>query len=92
MTITKKASLITKLVVLALLIYLATTLLNLRGQINAARADQSGLSQQVAEQSEKNAELSDAIENSDDPDRIAAVARDKLGLVKPGEKVFIYTK
>ncbi len=92
MTITRKASLITKLVVLALLIYLATTLLNLRGQINAARADQSGLSQQVAEQSEKNAELSDAIENSDDPDRIAAVARDKLGLVKPGEKVFIYTK
>lgn len=92
MTITKKASLITKLVVLALLIYLATTLLNLRGQINAARADQSGLSQQVAEQSGKNAELSDAIENSDDPDRIAAVARDKLGLVKPGEKVFIYTK
>jgi len=92
MTITKKASLITKLVVLALLIYLATTLLNLRGQINAARADQSGLNQQVAEQSEKNAELSDAVENSDDPDRIAAVARDKLGLVKPGEKVFIYTK
>lgn len=92
MTITKKASLITKLVVLALLIYLATTLLNLRGQINTARAEQSDLNRQVTEQSEKNAELSDAIENSDDPDRIAAVARDKLGLIKPGEKIFIYTK
>ena len=65
---TKKASLLTKLVVLALLIGAATGLLN---QVNA--------------------DLSDAVENSDDPDRQADIARGKLGLVEPGEYIFRFT-
>ena len=71
---TKKASLLTKLVVLALLIGAATGLLNLRQQILTANAD-----------------LSDAVENSDDPDRQADIARGKLGLVEPGEYIFRFT-
>ena len=82
---TKKAGLLTKVVVLALLIYMATALLNLQGQI------QEALSQQVAEQTQINAELAEDVANPDDPDRIADIARDKLGLVAPGEKVFIIT-
>ncbi len=87
----KKAGILTKVVVLALLIYLATTLLNLHGQITEARAQRDALTQQVATQSQRNSELADAVENSDDPDRIADVARNKLGLVEPGEKVFVFT-
>lgn len=88
---TKKAGILTKLVVLALLVYLATTLLNLRSQIQAAQTERDTLTQQVEAQTQRNAELSAAVKDSDDPDRIADAAREKLGLVEPGEKVFVFT-
>ena len=86
---TKKASLLTKLVVLALLIGAATGLLNLRQQILTAQSDLAEA--QVAAQKQVNADLSDAVENSDDPDRQADIARGKLGLVEPGEYIFRFT-
>ena len=68
---TKKAGLLTKVVVLALLIYMATALLNLQGQIQEAQAQRDTLSQQVAEQTQINAELAEDVANPDDPDRIS---------------------
>lgn len=88
---TKKAGLLTKIVVLALLIYMATALLNLQGQLKTARAEQDSLSRQLTAQTQTNADLADAVADPDDPDRIADIARDKLGLVAPGEKVFVVT-
>lgn len=88
---TKKAGLLTKIVVLALLIYLATTLLELQGQIKATRAQRDALNQQVEDLSRRNQQLSDAVDNSDDPLRMQEAARDRLGLVEPGEKVFVFT-
>ncbi|WP_294473583.1 septum formation initiator family protein [uncultured Intestinimonas sp.] len=88
---TKKAGLLTKLVVLALLIYLAVSLLNLQGRIRETQAQRDSLSRQVAEQTQVNADLAEDVANPDDPERIADIARDKLGLVAPGEKVFIIT-
>ena len=63
---TKKAGLLTKIVVLALLIYLATSLLNLQGQIASAQAERDDLSRQVAAQTQANADLADDVENSGD--------------------------
>ena len=77
---TKKASLLTKLVVL-----------NLRQQILTAQSDLAEAEAQVAAQKQVNADLSDAVENSDDPDRQADIARGKLGLVEPGEYIFRFT-
>lgn len=88
---TKKAGILTKLVVLALLVYLATTLLNLRSQIQSVQTERDTLTQQVADQNQRNAELGAAVKDSDDPERIADAAREKLGLVEPGEKVFVFT-
>ena len=88
---TKKAALLTKLVVLALLIGAATGLLNLRQQILTAQSDLAEAEAQVAAQKQVNADLSDAVENSDDPDRQADIARGKLGLVEPGEYIFRFT-
>lgn len=88
---TKKAGLLTKLVVLALLIYLATSLLDLQGRIRETQAERDALSRQVAEQTQVNADLAEDVANPDDPDRIADIARDKLGLVVPGEKVIVIT-
>ncbi|WP_186565737.1 septum formation initiator family protein [Lawsonibacter celer] len=88
---TKKAGILTKLVVLALLIAAATALLNLRSQILTAQKDLAEAQAQVAAQTQVNADLADAVENSDDPERQADIARSKLGLVAPGERVFYFT-
>ena len=87
----KKASLLTKLVILALLIGTATGLLTMRSQLQAAQADLAAAQQQVEGQEQINADLADAVENSGDPDRQADLAREKLGLVEPGEYVFQFT-
>ena len=87
----KKASLLTKLVVLALLIGTATGLLTMRSQLQTAQADLADAQRQVEEQKQVNADLADAVENSGDPDRQTDIARDKLGLVEPGEYVFYFT-
>ena len=87
----KKASLLTKFVILTLLIGTATGLLAMRSQLQTAQADLAATQKQVEEQKQINADLADAVENSGDPERQADLARDKLGLVEPGEYVFQFT-
>jgi len=84
----KRAGFLTKIVVLALLIYMATSLLDLRGQIQAAQDQRDILAQQVADQRLANQDLADAIEHSDDPEMLEQVARDK-GYVKQDEILYI---
>ena len=81
----KRAGLLTKVVVMVLLIYMATALLDLHGQIQTIQVERN---QQVAAQQLENQQLANAIENSDDPDMLESVARDK-GYVKSGETLYI---
>ena len=83
-----RASLLTKIVILALLIIVAISLLEFSSRMDQVQAQKQYLARQVAAQTQVNADLKDAIEHSNDPDRIADVARDKLGLVAPGEIIF----
>ena len=87
----KKAGLLTKVVIFALLIYMTGTLMSMHGRIAEAQANVELLQQQVESQHQRNAELLDAIENSDDPDHRKDTARQRLGLLEPGEKVFYFT-
>ena len=84
----KKAGFLTKIIVLVLLVYMATTLLNLRTQLQAYLAEKDALAAQVTQIAQQNAQLSDSIQNKDDPAVLEAVARDK-GFVKAGEKLFV---
>ena len=84
----KRASFLTKLVVLALLIYMATSLLGLRAQLQTYLEKKDALTGQIAQIKQENARLSEAIENKDDPDVLESVARDK-GYVKSDERLFI---
>ena len=88
---TKRAGLVTKLVVLAMLVFVASALLNLRTQIQSAQADLAQLQAEKAEQEQTNADLRDAVENSDDPQRQMEIARSKLGLVAPGDQIIEFT-
>ena len=87
----KRAGLLTKIVILAALVYAAISMLNLRTKIAAAEADRNALKAQVAQQAVTNKALSDDIARSTDPDKLEEIARNKLGLVVPGEKVFYDT-
>ncbi len=88
----KKASMFTKLAVLALVIYATVTLVSMRGKIEAAQAVRDDLQQQINDLAVSNAELEYDIEHSTDPDTIEDIAREKLGLTMPGEKVFLDTE
>ena len=64
----KRASFLTKIVVLVLLIYLATSLLDLRGQILSLQGQLAEKETQAAALRQENEEKSYAIENSTDPE------------------------
>lgn len=84
----KRAGMITKIVVIVLMIYMTTSLLDLRTQIESAQDQRELLAAQVAAQKLDNQQLAEAIENSDDPDMLESVAREK-GYVKPGETLYV---
>lgn len=87
----KRSSFLTKLVVVTLIIAASVTLLRMQGQIQQAQAELEEARIQVARQIQRNADLQDAVDHSDDPQRQADIAREELGLVSPGEKVIIFT-
>ena len=82
-----RSKLLTKIVVFALIIYAGISLINLRGRIETVREELQVVRRAVAEQEHTNSELEYQIENRNDPDVKAAIARANLGLVFPGEIV-----
>ena len=84
----KRAGFLTKIVVLALLIYLATSLLDLRSQIRETESLRNSLAEKVRSVELEHRRLSDAIADSDDPATMEQVARDK-GYVQQGETLYI---
>ena len=84
----KRASILTKIVILALCAYAVISLLHLKSRLHEAEDYNEGLRQQVVQAEQENAGLRYEIEHSGDDATIEDVAREKLGLVKPGEKIF----
>ena len=84
----KKAGIITKIVIFALIVYASVTLIGLRAKIDDAREDYLAKQEQVTQVESDVAELQYKLDHKDDKDIIAGVARDQLNLVEPGEKVF----
>lgn len=87
----KQGGLILRLLLLVLLIYMVITLVRVRGQITTASGDLEQLNAQVSQQIQTNTELSNAIENRDDPNYLKDIARERLGLVSKDDWVFYVT-
>lgn len=83
----KRSSIFMKIVVLALIVYAAISLVSTKNRIAEAEADQAVLQAKVDAALQKNAELEYDIAHAGDPETIASIARSKLGLVMPGEKI-----
>lgn len=88
---TTKASLITKIVIFILVVYLSISLLNLRSRIQNAADHYNDVQSQVVTQNAKNAALEEHIRNSDDNETVLEIAKEKLGLVEEDEVVFYDT-
>ena len=84
----KRAGFLTKMVVLVLLIYMAISLLDLRGKIQDVQDQRDVLARQVTDQRLENQKLEDAIANSSDPEMLEQVARDR-GFVEENETLFV---
>jgi cell division protein FtsB len=56
--------------------------------MNAAKAEQDELRAKITEKEVSNAALEYDIEHSDDDEVIADIARDTLGFIYPGEKIY----
>ncbi len=87
----KRAGIGTKILILVLLAIVATTILSVHAQIQTAQAEKASLTQQVQALKEENAALADDIAHSNDPNYLENIARTELGLLEPGEIVFVDT-
>ncbi len=87
----RKAGILIRIVLVAILIYMIFLLVHVRQQITATQAEIRTLTEEVADQTQTNTELTNAIENRDDPAFLKDVARERLDLVTPNDRVFYIT-
>ena len=84
----KRGSLIAKIFVFAFAAYAAISLISIQIQSSEKRAEIAWLEDRMDLQTQKNASLRGALEAEIDSDYMAAIAREKLGYVMPGESIF----
>ena len=84
----RPSSKLTLLILAILIIGIGVQLRGIYTQLEDARAQEALYAEQLAELQEANARLEEDIANSEDPERIEDIARDELGMVSQGEKIF----
>ena len=87
----RTAGILLRIALVAILIYMIFLLVHVRQQITATPAEIRTLTEEVADQTQTNTELTNAIENRDDPAFLKDVARERLDLVTPNDRVFYIT-
>lgn len=88
----RPAGRLTVLVLAALMAALCIQIFRMNGQIRDARSEEALVAQRLEELQAFNQQLQDDLDNSTDPALIESIARDQLGMVSPGEKVFHISK
>lgn len=83
-----KSGFLTKVVILAMLAAIGWQLYSMQDQLAQAQAERDQYAGKVAEQQRENAALRADIEEGPTEEKLQEIARDELGLVKPGEYVF----
>ena len=86
-----RASLLTKLLIVTLLLGIGWQLMTLQEDVRAAQAEKAQLEAQLLAQRQKNDALAADIAEGNTPEKMEEMARQELGLVYPGERVFYDT-
>ena len=84
----RRARLLSLVVILGMIAYACYALWNMRAKVTQATQTEAELQRQIQQIQEENAALQYAIDNQNDEKTIEDIARDKLGLVMPEEKIF----
>ncbi|MBQ2651427.1 MAG: septum formation initiator family protein [Clostridia bacterium] len=86
---TRRVHIAAKLFILAFSVYAAFTLVSLQLQIREKEKKMAVLQAAIDQQELENRQIQDILDNADDTEYIAEIAREKLGYVAPGERVFV---
>lgn len=84
-----KSSLITKLVILAVMVYAIVTIVTLQPKISALKEDRAALDADVAALQQANLELQEDIDALGTDEAVIKIARERLNLVSDGEVIYI---
>ena len=85
----RKFSLITKLILLAVMAYAIVTIVSLQPKIDAQRAENKALSDEISALEQDNAALQEAIEALGSNESVTEIARAQLNYVLDGEIIYI---
>ena len=86
-----RSSFLTKLLVLLLVGSIGWQLFHLQEQVRAAEAEKDAMAAQVQAKQQENDALSADIDQGSTQEKMEEMAREELGLVYPGERVFYDT-
>lgn len=86
---TKNKSLLKKVLFIGIIIYVVYTFFAQQKMLNVYQADQKRYSQQIAEAQEQQEELKATKENINSKEYVEEVAREKLDMYLPNERVYI---
>lgn len=85
----RRPRLVIKIILVVLALYIVGTYVSLQTQLQKARALNAELKHQQALEQQKTQQLRDEVASELDYEYIIQVAREKLGYVLPGERVYI---
>ena len=80
---------LTKLLIVAFAVYSVTSIISQQIKINDQRTQNQNMKAEVEHQKLKNDELRTTIEAAGTDEFYEEIARDKLGYIKPGERIFV---
>ena len=83
------SKLIKRLVVIGILIYFITIFINQQTTLNKYISEQDSLNKQIEEEYEYNATLLSTKDNINSPEFIEDIAREKLDMYLPNERVYV---
>ena len=86
-----KSSLITKIIILAVMIYAIVTIVTLQPKIDALQKEKAALENEVAEIQQDNLEREEAIDALGSDDSTREIARERLNMVSDGDIIYIDT-
>lgn len=86
---TKVKKILKKILLIGIAIYVIYTFFSQQKALNAYRADQERYSTQIAEEKERQEDLKATKENINSKEYIEEVAREKLDMYLPNERVYI---
>ena len=84
-----KTTLLKKIIFIGVLIYAIVTFIKQQKILNTYEAQENNLQEQILEASNYQKELNQEKENVNSPEYIEAIAREKLDMYLPNERVYI---